>query len=35
MRIYPIRNEADHQRALKEIEPYFDNPPAADDPVWD
>ena len=35
MQIYPIRNDADLQRALDEIEPYFDNPPAEDDPVWD
>ncbi len=35
MQIYPIRNDADLQRALNEIEPYFDNPPAEDDPVWD
>lgn len=35
MQIYPIRNDADYRRALKEIEPYFDNPPADDDPVWD
>ena len=28
MQIYPIRNDDDYRRALKEIEPYFDNPPA-------
>lgn len=26
---------ANHQRALKEIAPYFDNPPADNNPVWD
>ena len=35
MQIYPIKNDADYQRALKEIAPYFDNPPADNDPVWD
>ena len=33
MQIYPIKSEADYRRALKEIEPYFDNPPSEDDPV--
>lgn len=35
MRIRPIRNEADYRQALKEIEPYFENPPSRDDPVRD
>ena len=34
MNIYPIRTEEDHQRALKQVAPFFDNPPADDDPVW-
>lgn len=35
MQIRPIRSEADYRLALKEIEPYFDNPPPEDDPARD
>lgn len=35
MQIYPIHSQADYERALKEIAPFFDNPPADDDPIWD
>lgn len=35
MQIYPIKNDADYQRALKEIEPYIDNPPIEGDSDWD
>ncbi len=34
MNVFPIRTGADHQRALSEIAPFFDNPPPDDDPVW-
>ena len=35
MQIRPIENEADYRRALKEVEPYFENPPSKDDPARD
>ncbi len=35
MQIRPLRNEADYRLALKEIEPFFDNPPPEGDPARD
>lgn len=35
MQIFPIRNDADYERAIKEVEPYFDNPPPEGDPLCD
>lgn len=35
MKIYPIKTEADYKRAVKEVEPYFDNPPPEGDPLND
>ena len=34
MNIFPIETDDDYRRALSEIEPYFDNPPSDEDPVW-
>lgn len=35
MQIRPIEKEENYRRALKEIEPYFENPPSEDDPARD
>jgi antitoxin component HigA of HigAB toxin-antitoxin module len=31
----PLRTEADYERTLSEIEPYFNNPPPLDTPALD
>ena len=35
MDVRPIRNEDDHDWALREVEPYFDNPPERGSPDAD